>query len=392
MAKGLEDTAFYIYNRLLSHNEVGSSPDKFGHSPKEFHAFLSSRQNCWPMSMNATSTHDTKRGEDVRARINILSEIPSEFDSHLRLWTKVNSRKKKRLNSKLVPSKNEEYYLYQTMLGAFPNNPEEMSAFLDRIRVHMVKATREAKINSNWINPNVKHEEAIGEFIESIMIEDSASSFLLDFRQFQSRVAFLGSLNSLSQMLLKITSPGVPDFYQGTELWDLNLVDPDNRRPVDFEKRQKLLTEFRDMAYPNLRELQSNFKDSRIKLYVIFKALSARKKLPELFSKGSYIPLETCGINQNNIVAFGRREKKSFSMTVVPRLLTKVVNGFETPLGEVWKNTCIILPENAPRVWLDVFTGEKKTTSRMGRDFGIFASDIFSSFPVAFLLAGEQIE
>ena len=237
MAKGLEDTASYVYNKLISLNEVGGRPDRFGCLVKEFHSFNRKRQKQWPHSFNTTSTHDTKRGEDVRARINVLSEIPREWESNVRNWSRLNKSKKSRVRDMYVPDKNDEYFLYQTLIGAFPFVEAEYAEFVERIKQYITKAVREAKVHTEWIKPDVPYESAYMAFLEDILDTSEENAFLKDFLPFQRKIAHYGMLNSLSQELIKITSPGIPDLYQGTELWDLSLVDPDNRRPVNFERR-----------------------------------------------------------------------------------------------------------------------------------------------------------
>ncbi|MDQ1285922.1 MAG: (1-_4)-alpha-D-glucan 1-alpha-D-glucosylmutase, partial [Thermodesulfobacteriota bacterium] len=241
MAKGVEDTTLYVYNRLLSLNEVGGRPDHFGCSLEEFHTFNTKKKNLWPDSLNTTSTHDTKRGEDVRSRINVLSEMPDDWLRKIRTWIKINRGKKKRVRGLAVPDRNDEYFLYQTLIGAFPFSDADYPDFIERMKEYIVKAVREAKVHTAWLKPDIEYEDAYVSFTEKILACSSGNAFLKDLIPFTKKVAHFGMLNSLSQTLIKITSPGVPDFYQGTELWDLSLVDPDNRRPVDFEKRRSML-------------------------------------------------------------------------------------------------------------------------------------------------------
>jgi (1->4)-alpha-D-glucan 1-alpha-D-glucosylmutase len=243
MAKGLEDTTFYVYNRLLSLNEVGGDPSRFGITAQEFHDFNQKRASVWPYSLSATATHDTKRGEDARARINVLSEIPAEWERNVKLWSKMNKAKKPMVGNINVPDRNDEYFLYQTLIGAFPFDESEKADFTRRLKAYIIKAIREAKVHTAWIEPDTEYENAFASFIEEILVPSEQNPFLKEFLLFHRKVAFYGIFNSLSQTLIKITSPGVPDFYQGTELWDFNFVDPDNRRPVDFEKRKELLKE-----------------------------------------------------------------------------------------------------------------------------------------------------
>src|SRR5918999_744022 len=230
MAKGFEDTTFYVYNRLLSLNNVGGNPDKFGITPEEFHQFNRHRRQRWPHGMNATTTHDTKRGEDAAARINVLSELPDEWKKQLELWSKLNASKKSKLKGIEAPDGNDEYFLYQTLIGAFPFDAALESEFLERIKAYIVKAVREAKVYTEWLKPDLAYEDAFVAFIEKILKPSETNGFLADFSAFAKKVAHYGIVNSLSQTLIKIASPGVPDFYRGAELWDLSFVDPDNRR------------------------------------------------------------------------------------------------------------------------------------------------------------------
>jgi len=396
MAKGFEDTALYRYTRLISLNEVGSSPAQFGVSPEAFHEFNRLRQQNLPFTLNATSTHDTKRGEDVRARLNVLSEIPDELQANINKWVEINTSKKRKLNGNAAPDRNEEYYLYQTLLGAYPWDSAEKPAFTERIKQHMTKALREAKIHTSWINPNLPYEDAVTAFAAETLSDDG---FLDAFLSFQRKVAFFGFYNSLAQALLKITCPGVPDFYQGTELWDLNLVDPDNRRPVDFQKRQRLLSQVAALKPERAGELLSNFGDGTTKLYVIYKALEFRRKNRLLFEEGEYIPLSVKGECAEHVVAFCRKKADGYVLVVVPRFLSGLLfiggggsaesNFTEKPLvwdktSVDWATTYISLPEGSPNRWTDVFT-DKILLSCCGR---LPLSAVLAGFPVA-LLWGE---
>lgn len=413
MAKGFEDTIFYIYNRLLSLNEVGGSPDKFGIAMKEFHGFNQKRAHSWPHSVNATSTHDTKRGEDVRARINILSEMPKEWEDSIKKWSRINKRKKKLVNGTSVPDRNDEYFLYQTLIGAFPFDETERPSFIERVKDYMVKAVREAKVHTAWLKPDTEYEEAFVSFIEEILTPAEGNEFLKEFLPFQKRVASYGMFHSLSQVLIKITSPGLPDFYQGTELWDLNLVDPDNRRPVDFEKRRKFLQEIRDKANKDIlaliKELFLTKEDGRIKLFLTNRALAARRKNVEVFQKGVYAPLEVGGRFKDHIVAYMRkmdtpqiqmytahkhapRNKAKSSneglqaITVVPRFVTSLVSEDRYPVSrEIWDDTYIILPGYGPSVWRNVITSEV-----IKSEGNLLIGDVLKHFPGALLLSEEK--
>ncbi|OQW98867.1 MAG: malto-oligosyltrehalose synthase, partial [Elusimicrobia bacterium A5] len=272
IAKGFEDTTLYIYNRLISLNEVGSKPYRFGISVNDFHNFNTKRVHFFPHTMNATSTHDIKRGEDVRARINVLSELPGEWKDALKKWSKLNNDKKQNVSGVIIPDANDEYLIYQTLLGSYPFSEDEHSAYTERIKNYTIKAVREAKVHTAWLKPDTDYENACVSFVEGIMGKSDDNKFLKEFLTFQKKIAHYGIFNSLSQAIIKMTSPGVPDFYQGTELWDLFLVDPDNRGLVDFNKRTELLREIKDKGQKNIpefiKELIDKKEDGRIKLFL----------------------------------------------------------------------------------------------------------------------------
>jgi len=391
MAKGFEDTMLYVYNRLLSLNEVGSNPGRFGCSGAQFHAFNAKRCKTWPHALSATATHDTKRGEDVRARINVLSEIPIEWKKNVRSWSRLNKTKKKRVRGMPAPDANDEYFLYQTLMGAWPFGETEYPQFLERIKAYVVKAVREAKVHTAWLQPDMEYEEAYVSFVESILVPEESNAFLQELKPFQVKIAYYGVFNSLSQTLLKITAPGVPDFYQGTELWDLNLVDPDNRRPVDFGLRVQHLREIRHRIETDvlelIQELLATKEDGRVKLFLIVQALKARKASADIFQKGTYNPLAVAGRFRKHLIAFARRDASGWSVTVVPRFLTTVVEYGRLPLGpEIWQDTGVILPEQAPLLWRNVLTSQVLS----GRQT-LWAGEIFQHFPVA-LLMSESVE
>ena len=312
MAKGFEDTVLYIYNPLISLNEVGGSFQPV--QVDDFHSFNLNRQKTCPGSMNATSTHDTKRSEDVRARLNVLSEIPGEWQACLQRWSALNLAKKVVVNGNPVPDRNQEVFLYQTMLGAWPLDPAEVPAFKERLQAYLIKAAREAMVHTRWVSPQLDHENGLLAFLDGILDEAGNQEFIKDFRQLQSRLAYFGALNSLSQLLLKIASPGVPDFYQGTELWDFSLVDPDNRRPVDFAKRTQLLNKLKQQEKNGraalVAGLLSHWQDGRLKLYVTYQGLKLRRTYPELFRQGAYLPLTVQGKRQNQVLALARRQEQ----------------------------------------------------------------------------------
>ena len=290
MAKGKEDTAFYIYNPLISMNEVGGQDQPW--SVEEFHRFAETRAKCWPHALNAGTTHDTKRGEDVRARIHVLADAPDVWARSVKRWQRWNARCKRVLNGLSVPGPNEEYFIYQTLVGAWPLDPGEMETFVERLQKVLVKSWREAKLYTSWNNTDKDYEGAIAEFVATILTPVAENHFLPDFVKFQQRVAASGACLSLAQTVLRLASPGVPDIYQGAELWELSMVDPDNRRPADFAKRQVLLADVPDRDGPDLLK---NWQCGSVKQYVIQKALNFRREHPEVFRTGEYIPLEAVG-------------------------------------------------------------------------------------------------
>jgi (1->4)-alpha-D-glucan 1-alpha-D-glucosylmutase len=400
MAKGLEDTAFYAHHVLISRNEVGGDPlrESPPHSLPEFHGFLQDRQRKWPYALNATSTHDTKRSEDVRARINVLSELAGEWEKRLRRWSRWNRRKKAAVNGAATPAPAEEALIYQTLLGAWPLESEDQAGFIDRLKCFLVKAAREAKTNSDWLHPNQAHEEALLGFAEAILAPSKDNRFLPDFLRFHEVISFHGALNSLSQVLFKITAPGAPDLYQGSELWDFSLVDPDNRRPVDYRKRIALLESLRRQETENrrglLKDMVAGWQDGRIKLYLTDKALDFRRAHAPLFLDGEYIPVETAGAKRENVVAFCRRHQDAWSLTVAPRWTTQLASAPRAPLGErAWLDTALHLPEGAPLAWRDVLTLETVSNRRFD-DGGriLLLRHVLRRLPVALLTnaAGSQ--
>jgi len=390
MAKGFEDTALYSYNRLVSLNDVGSEPDSLGLSIDDFHRRVLARQERWPYTFNATSTHDTKRSEDVRARINALSEIPDEWENHLTQWRHWNEARKQLVNGVSVPEPNMEMLLYQTMIGAWPVCEKEVPEFKRRLKAYMVKAVREAKVFTSWLSPDSGYEAALVSFVESILDGTKENDFLGDFLQLEKQIAYYGALNSLAQVLLKIGSPGVPDFYQGTELWDFSLVDPDNRRPVDFRTRAKALDELTQQEAQGqeslIQQLLNSWEDGRVKLYVTYKALNFRQSYSDLFQDGEYIPLQVVGRRRERMCAFARSRRGEYALVMTPRLLTKLVSVGIMPVGrKVWGEDLLLLPEGMPGHWLNVFTGEALGVPGTKRELRL--SDVMCRFPVALLVS-----
>ena len=347
MAKGVEDTAFYNYNRLISLNEVGGEPGrgKDFDPVAELHARNERIARTWPHTMNATSTHDTKRSEDVRARISVISELAGDWQRKVKQWTRVNAE----LKRNGAPDANEELLIYQSLLGVWPVDDPE------RIRLFLEKAAREAKTHSSWLSPDAGYEKALQDFATAIL---EHPPFVESFRRFHKRVAFHGMLNSLAQVVLKATSPGVPDFYQGTDLWDFSLVDPDNRRPVDYAARMSALA-----SLPPIGTLLRTWSDGRIKLFTTARSLSIRPRLGS-----SYAAVDT---GTPNAVAFTRGDV----LVVVPRLTTQLVKPGRFPLGEVWGDRTLPLSGR----WRNVFTEENVEGD------SLTLREVFATFPVAIL-------
>jgi (1->4)-alpha-D-glucan 1-alpha-D-glucosylmutase len=395
MAKGVEDTAFYRYYPLASLNEVGGDPSRFGVSVNAFHRRNLIRREMWPNSMSASSTHDTKRGEDVRARINVLSEIPGEWYRAIRRWRDLNRAAKTRVDDRHAPDSNEEYLLYQTLVGTwpvYPMNAEEHAAYIGRIDGYMQKALHEAKVHTSWVNPNSEYEQAVMKFVERVLEPCPGNLFLQELRQFQAPIARAGMYNSIAQLLLKIASPGVPDFYQGNDLWAFHLVDPDNRRAVDYDIRRQMLKSLREQATRDRAELldrlRENLCDGAIKLYITSQALRFRRDHRDLFTQGSYVALAAEGNRARHVVAFMRTRAKQNLLVLAGRFFLKLCNSHNQPVGDVWGNTTIALPKKAEHLnFRDVFTGEAIAAEQ--REDGLFLplNKVFSRCPVALLFA-----
>jgi (1->4)-alpha-D-glucan 1-alpha-D-glucosylmutase len=387
VAKGLEDTALYVYHPLLSLNDVGGDP-RPGDPPslQEFFSFLARRRDKSPGTLNATTTHDTKRSEDVRARINVLSEIPDEWQRHLHLWSDLNARHKQRLGEQLAPDRNEEYFLYQTLLGACPAQADSEGNLLERIQEHLIKATREAMVHTRWTRPNQAHENALQAFAAKILAHENGD-FLQDFRSFLKKIAYAGMVNGLSQTLLKIVSPGVADFYQGSELWDLRLVDPDNRGPVNFNERSAALKNLADLENGNhdmfLDDLTANWHDGRIKLYLIRKALRFRRDHCDLFRGGEFVPVQTAGCHAPNLIGFLQRAGNMSVLAVVPRWLLQLQTKASSSLD--WCDTRLLLPLGCSGEWRSIISPEKIIAQTSAGQSCLMARDLFQKLPVAFL-------
>jgi (1->4)-alpha-D-glucan 1-alpha-D-glucosylmutase len=390
MAKGFEDTSLYIYNRLVSLNEVGSDPASFGTSLHQFHNFSLNRLHSGPQAMNASSTHDTKRGEDVRARINVLSEIPREWKRYLKRWETINKKFKLIVHGTAAPDSNEEYLLYQTLLGIYPFDDDKRNDIIPRMEQYIEKMLREAKIHSSWSDPDIEYENAVKQFVKEMMSKTNNTIFIKDFITLQKKIAHYGVLNSLSQTLIKMTAPGVPDFYQGTELWDLKLVDPDNRQPVDFDLRKKYLQEIinrsnRVDVFDYIAILRKRTEDGRIKMFLTYKTLTARKENPLVYLEGDYRELRVAGKFRDHIIVFAREYGNTIAVTIAPRWFTTLVDEKTFPLGrKIWGDTAIYLPPPTQRVWGNALTGE--TLSKGGR---IAVADILTHYPSALLISKD---
>lgn len=413
MAKGLEDTAFYRYNRLTALNEVGGDPTLFGTSVAAFHRQNAERLRRWPDAMLCSSTHDTKRGEDVRARIAVLSELPREWRVALNRWARLNRKHKVKVDGAPAPDRNDEYLFYQTVLGAWPfdhdlaGDPAAWEGFVGRIADYLLKAVREAQVHTSWINPT-DYEAAVGGFVRRVLGPGAASPFVEDAQTLRRKVAYHGALNGLGQQLVKLTSPGVPDVYQGTEVWDLSLVDPDNRRPVDYAHRAQLLRELRRRAPEKLAgELAGALDDGRIKLHVTHRTLACRGARPELFRRGAYLAVEAEGPQRDHVCAFARRldgageagaETTVEALVVVPRLTHGLTQGEEVPpTGEaIWGGTTLVVPGAVSgQAYRNLFTGavvEAVDGGHGDRAAVLPLGRVLASFPVALLERIGEVE
>jgi (1->4)-alpha-D-glucan 1-alpha-D-glucosylmutase len=454
-AKGVEDTAFYRYNRLLSLNEVGGDPQRFGGPPEEFHEANRTRLAHWPYAMLATATHDTKRGEDARARLNVLSEIPNDWRRKIFEWSRINNANRTLIQGEHAPHRNDEYLFYQALLGTWPavvaprpgdqetrrqgdqdlqRNTEKSDVsvslspplplspspvppdLVERLKEYMLKAVREAKVFTSWINPDEDYDQAVADFVTKTLTGRRTAKFLASFLPFQKRIARLGMVNSLSQVVLKIISPGVPDFYQGTELWDFSLVDPDNRRPVDFAHRVRLLESLESVPVSEfgsrITDLLDQWPDGRIKLLITTSGLRLRRKWPRVFMKGEYLSWEATGEKADHVVAIARRLHSSIStsglgtrcvLAIVPRLVSGLVNARAEPEGpsqelaasylpvgaNTWKTTRVILPDDLAHFsFHNIITGQTLSitpTPAPRLAPSLLLADVLSTCPVALL-------
>lgn len=401
MAKGVEDTTFYIYNRLISLNEVGGDPFCFGYAVKDFHEHNQKQNKRWPYSMLATSTHDTKRSEDVRMRINVLSEIPGEWKSNIKEWSDVNRKYKTIINDVAEPRNNSEYFIYQTLLGVWSDEDMTKGAigsFVERIREYILKSIREAKIYTNWTKPNVDYEKAVLKFTESIIIDGIDNGFREKFSAFQKKISFLGKLNSLSETVIKLGSPGVVDIYQGNETWNYSLVDPDNRRQVDFDLRQELLNKIKENSSENSSLFSVFNKDPENLKYLKFlytmKGLLFRRRNKDMFVSGEYIPVEVTGSKKNNVVAFIRKYDKGIALIAAGRFFTEWNINYDNHQFDpgFWAGTALLLPEDLelPSSLKDIVTSNNIEIVRKDQKSIIQLSELFRDTSACILTNGED--
>lgn len=377
MAKGVEDTLMYTYDRFIGHNEVGDSPEFFGLSVSVFNKLMMDRQQHWPLSMNSTATHDTKRGEDVRASLNVLTDIAQDWADTILQWQKINAG----LKTNNAPDANDEYFIYQTIIGAYPMPGQDNDDFSNRLQDYLIKVVREAKINSNWAKPNEQYENAVKRFITRLLKDKNA--FWKSFTTLHKRVADYGMINSLAQLLLKYTCPGMPDLYQGCELWDFSFVDPDNRRPVDYLKREQFIADVEGDQEPApelWQRLWENRYNAQIKSALVHLLLQERDKNVPTFTQGAYIPLKVKGKYRDNILAFARHFEQSWYVVVVPLQLAAICNENEDPIQFNWDDTHILLPDDAPLTWQNLLLNSEGHATKE-----IFIKDLFTIIPLAVL-------
>jgi len=417
-AKGVEDTAFYRYNLLVSLNEVGGEPSRLAAPPDAMHAVNEARARRWPLEMLTTATHDTKLGEDVRARITVLSEIPTEWRRHVARWARITAAHRAAVSGGTSPDRNDEYRFYQVLIGAWPSSLDAEppaaapEGLVERLREYMLKAIKEAKVHTSWINDNQAYDQGVDRFVSRVLTGPTAKRFLASFVPFQARVARLAVANSLAQLVLKLASPGVPDIYQGTELWDFNLVDPDNRRPVDFEGRARMLDAIDpDLPVPAdpttfdsaaasapdgppgpprnaadvLARLLDEWPDGRVKLWVTAAGLRLRRARPELFQYGGYKRLESKGEKANHLFGLARTHKDAAVVAIVARHVSKLGDGWRG-WASAWRDTHVVLPAELARfAWVNVLTGERVDPAGDRGTVAVDAGSALNPCPVALL-------
>jgi (1->4)-alpha-D-glucan 1-alpha-D-glucosylmutase len=399
MAKGVEDTAFYLYNRFVCLNEVGGDPAQFGVTMDEFHRANGRRLEHWPHGLICTTTHDTKRAEDVRLRIAVLSELPDAWETVVRTWANVNRRHKRQVDGVPLPDANTEYLLYQTLIGTWPLESMDdagLEAYRERIQAYLLKASREAKRYTSWINTDAVYEESLQDFVAALLDPSRSTEFMQSFLPFAKRVAHAGILNSLAQTLLKLTVPGVPDLYQGGEAWDFRLVDPDNRRSVDFDRLQLLLDGLPHVleSAPNehVQELLDDMSSGRLKLFLIRQCLELRRQRPLLFRDGTYLPLPVRGPRAENVCAFARLHAEAVLVTAVPRLLARHTEDGTpaVPASDFWDGTRVELTEALACPALhNLLSGDVLSSTRVEQQRSLPVGSLFARLPVALLSSHE---
>jgi (1->4)-alpha-D-glucan 1-alpha-D-glucosylmutase len=395
MAKGFEDTLLYVYFPLLSLNEVGGDPRASTVEAANFNEFVKRRFKDEPRGLNTTATHDTKRGEDVRARINVLSEMNEEWTKRVKVWMGFNAKARKMVKGEIAPDRNEEIHIYQTLAGAWPLDAADFSQFRKRITEYIRKANREAKVHTRWTNPNPEREAAVEEFVNALTSQAASNRFLRNFVGFHEKIAYFGAINGLAQLLVKFTAPGTPDVYQGGELWDLHLVDPDNRSQVDYDLRKNILEQMERRCESGMNlgkyieEIVCGWRDGRVKLFTTSKTANFRRECPQLFSDGSYEILKVTGKRAENVFAFARVHSKRFAITAVPKWLAagrapmsqKVMRSF-------WGNTELTLPKRLQHECKNIYTDETMDSGRARGGGKLRVAELLGDFPVACLRAG----
>ncbi len=369
MAKSVEDTAFYTYVRFVALNEVGGAPERFGTSIAELHAANELRRARWQRTMTATATHDTKRGEDVRARLAVLTELPETWEIWIREWRALATSHVTTVDEETAPSAVDQYLFFQTAFGAYPL-AGGTGDFIARLVAYAIKAAREAKQHTSWLSPNETYETALRNFVTGMMTSDA---FAASLAAKVDALATYGASNGLAQVVLRMASPGVPDTYQGSELWDYSLVDPDNRRPVDYEERRKAL---RSLEGARAKDLLASYRDGRIKLHVLRSGLKLRREMPKTFIEGDYVPID----GGEDIVAFARQHAEGAVVCAVTRRPYRVTGG-KAPfaIDDVWQSRTLSVPRGS---WRDALTG---ATHEVNGE-GLAASRLFAALPVALLV------
>ncbi|MGZ5054219.1 MAG: malto-oligosyltrehalose synthase [Methylobacter sp.] len=397
MAKGYEDTGLYQYNRLISLNEVGGDLRSFGNSVNAFHYFNQERIKKWPHTMLNLSTHDSKHSADVRARINVLTEMPHQWQEAVLRWQRFNKFKKSKLNGVSI-ARNDEYLFYQVLVGTWPlttMTDAEAADYQERIRSYMIKAVREAKQYTSWLNPNEDYEQAVNQFVCRCLDANPNSLFLKDFIEFEKCIRKPGLYNALAQVVLHTTSPGVPDIYQGNELWQFTLVDPDNRRPIDFSKNSQLLAEMETLlAKPDfnrpqfIRSLLENLEDGRIKLFVVMQTMRFRHRNAVLFKNGEYLKINVHGAGADRLLAFARQNQDNIAVIVVPRL--SGLNRAHRLLDDVGADTWLELPQKGPNQYRELFS-QCRITAEPAEDYvRLYAHEFLKLFPLAVLSGADE--